>query len=84
MAGYAGQNPTALCRNFKQSTGRSIFNCLLEIRIDYESGFRNISHFNHKFKEISGLSPLEYRRAHQTKSNTEYLEEDLPAMACDE
>ncbi len=88
VAGYAGQNPTALCRNFKQSTGRSIFNCLLEIRIDfaykllvnsdfsiiqvaYESGFRNISHFNHKFKEMSGLSPLEYRRAHQGKSRTE-------------
>lgn len=84
MAEYAGQNPTALCRNFKQSTGRSIFNCLLEIRIDfaykllvnsdfsiiqvaYESGFRNISHFNHKFKEMSGLSPLEYRRMHRAK-----------------
>lgn len=83
-AEYAGQNPTALCRNFKQSTGRSIFNCLLEIRIDfaykllvnsdfsiiqvaYESGFRNISHFNHKFKEMSGLSPLEYRRMHRAK-----------------
>lgn len=101
VAEYAGQNPTALCRNFKQSTGRSIFNCLLEIRIDfaykllvnsdfsiiqvaYESGFRNISHFNHKFKEMSGLSPLEYRRAHQTKLSTEYLEEELPAIACDE
>ena len=92
---------TALCRNFKQSTGRSIFNCLLEIRIDfaykllvnsdfsiiqvaYESGFRNISHFNHKFKEMSGLSPLEYRRAHQGKSRTEYSEEELTAAAGDE
>ena len=101
VAGYAGQNPTALCRNFKQSTGRSIFNCLLEIRIDfaykllvnsdfsiiqvaYESGFRNISHFNHKFKEMSGLSPLEYRRAHQGKSRTEYSEEELTAAAGDE
>lgn len=85
VAEYAGQNPTALCRNFKQSTDRSIFNCLLEIRIDfackllinsdfsiiqvaYESGFRNISHFNHKFKEMSGLSPLEYRKTHKAKS----------------
>ena len=101
VAGYAGQNPTALCRNFKQSTGRSIFNCLLEIRIDfaykllvnsdfsiiqvaYESGFRNISHFNHKFKEMSGLSPLEYRRAHQGKSRTEYSGEELTAAAGDE
>lgn len=54
------------------------------IQVAYESGFRNISHFNHKFKEMSGLSPLEYRRAHQTKLSTEYLEEELPAIACDE
>lgn len=94
VAEYAGQNPTALCRNFKQSTGRSIFNCLLEIRIDfaykllinsdfsiiqvaYESGFRNISHFNHKFKEMSGLSPLEYRRTHQAKTGADYPPEEL-------
>lgn len=85
VAAFAGQNPTALCRNFKQSTGRSIFTCLMEIRIDfayklltnsdfsiiqvaYEAGFRNISHFNHKFKEMSGLSPLEYRKTHRAKS----------------
>lgn len=84
VAEYAGQNPAALCRNFKLSTGRSIFNCLLEIRIDfaykllensdfsitqvaYESGFKNISHFNHKFKLMAGISPLEYRKTHQTK-----------------
>lgn len=84
VAGYAGQNPAALCRNFKMSTGRSIFNCLLEIRIDFaykllensdfsitqvafESGFKNISHFNHKFKLMAGLSPLEYRKMHQSK-----------------
>lgn len=94
VAEYAGQNPTALCRNFKQSTGRSIFNCLLEIRIDfaykllansdfsiiqvaYESGFRNISHFNHKFKEMSGLSPLEYRRSHRAKEHSDYLTDEV-------
>lgn len=94
VAGYAGQNPTALCRNFKQSTGRSIFNCLLEIRIDFaykllansdfsiiqvafESGFRNISHFNHKFKEMSGLSPMEYRRRYRAKSKVDYPAEEL-------
>lgn len=42
VAGYAGQNPTALCRNFKQSTGRSIFNCLLEIRIDSHTNCSSI------------------------------------------
>lgn len=84
VAEYAGQNPAALCRNFKMSTGRSIFNCLLEIRIDFaykllensdfsitqvafESGFKNISHFNHKFKLMAGLSPLEYRKTHKNK-----------------
>ncbi|MEG0807314.1 MAG: AraC family transcriptional regulator [Alistipes sp.] len=92
VAKYAGQNPTALCRNFKQSTGLSIFNCLSEIRIDfaykllinsnfsimqtaYESGFRNISHFNHKFREISGLSPQEYRKTHQAEAGNIDLEE---------
>lgn len=93
IADYAGQNTTALCRNFKQSTGNSVFNCLLEIRIDfackllknsnfninqiaYDSGFCNISHFNHKFKKTIGLSPSEFRRTHQTKSQVEILSEE--------
>lgn len=82
IAEYAGQNHTALCRNFKQSTGKNIFVCLLEIRIEfayklltnsdfsiiqvaYEAGFSNISHFNHKFKQLSGISPTEYRKIHR-------------------
>lgn len=84
VASYAGQSASALCRNFKRSTGKSVFECLQEIRIDfsqkllinsdlnvnqlaYESGFNNISHFNHKFKELSGFSPLDYRSRYQVK-----------------
>lgn len=80
IAAHAGQNHAALCRNFRQSTGKSIFECLTEIRIEfackllinsdlsviqiaYESGFRNISHFNHKFKEMLKMTPIEYRKS---------------------
>lgn len=82
VAKYACQNQSALCRNFKLSTGKSIFECLIEIRMDfaykllansdlniiqvaYESGFRNISNFNHRFKSFAGVTPLTYRRAHK-------------------
>ncbi len=35
IAGYVGQNPSALCRYFKQRTDKSIFRCLAEIRIEH-------------------------------------------------
>lgn len=35
LAEYVGQNPTALCKYFKRHTGKSIFNCLMEIRIGH-------------------------------------------------
>ena len=35
VAGYVGQNPSALCRYFKQRTDKSIFQCLAEIRIGH-------------------------------------------------
>lgn len=85
VADYAGQNHTALCRNFKRSTGKSIFDCLAEIRIGfacklllnsdfsilqvaYESGYSNISHFNHKFRDFTGMAPTEYRKINRSKS----------------
>lgn len=78
VAAHVGQNPSALCRNFKSNTGKSVFDCLAEIRIGFasrlllssslpvthiafESGYRNISHFNHQFRGILGVSPSEYR-----------------------
>ncbi|MDR2040434.1 MAG: AraC family transcriptional regulator [Bacteroidales bacterium] len=35
IAGYVNQNPSALCRSFKQKTDKSIFRCLAEIRIEH-------------------------------------------------
>lgn len=35
IAGYVKQNPSALCRYFKQRTDKSIFQCLSEIRIEH-------------------------------------------------
>ena len=32
--------------------------------ICYESGFKNLSNFNRHFKEIAGITPLDYRKAH--------------------
>lgn len=35
IAGYVKQNPSALCRYFKQRSDKSIFQCLAEIRIEH-------------------------------------------------
>ncbi len=35
IAGYVRQNPSALCRYFKQRTDKSIFQCLAEIRVGH-------------------------------------------------
>lgn len=35
IAAYVNRNPSALCRCFKNATGRTIFGCLTEIRIDH-------------------------------------------------
>lgn len=35
IAGYVRQNPSALCRYFRQRTDKSIFRCLAEIRIEH-------------------------------------------------
>lgn len=35
VAGYVMQNPSALCRYFKQRTDKSIFRCLAEIRVGH-------------------------------------------------
>lgn len=87
IAQYAGQNNTALCRSFKKSTGKNIFEVLIEIRIEfackfltntdfpvteiaYNSGFQNISHFNHTFKKQTTLSPVEYRKNTTKKTDS--------------
>ena len=35
LADFVGQNPTSLCRYFKKSTDKSIFQVLAEIRVEY-------------------------------------------------
>ena len=35
VADFVGQNPTSLCRYFKKSTDKSIFQVLAEIRVKY-------------------------------------------------
>ena len=35
VADFVGQNPTSLCRYFKKSTDKSIFQVLAEIRVEY-------------------------------------------------
>lgn len=35
IAGYVKQNPSALCRYFKQRTDKSVFQCVAEIRIEH-------------------------------------------------
>lgn len=79
VAENVGFTEAALCRYFKKNTGKTIFECLSEIRIGfasrllkstsypitqiaYESGYSNISHFNHQFKKITGYSPSQYKR----------------------
>lgn len=45
------------------AASRLLLNSSLPITdIAFESGYRNISHFNHQFKNIIGLSPSAYRK----------------------
>ena len=34
------------------------------VQIAYECGYKTLSHFNRKFKELTGTSPLKYRKAY--------------------
>ncbi len=70
---------SALCANFKNSTGKTIFTYILMKRIErstlllattndtiteitHSSGFNDISFFNRKFREVTGVSPREFRK----------------------
>jgi AraC-like DNA-binding protein len=75
--------PNAFCNYFKQKTGKTFFEFLLEVRVNhackrlretdssvvmicYDSGFTNLSNFNRHFKEITGKTPVVYRKEHRT------------------
>lgn len=74
--------PNAFCNYFKQKTGKTYFEFLLEVRVNhackrlretdfsvvmicYDAGFTNLSNFNRQFKDITGKTPLEYRREYR-------------------
>jgi AraC-like DNA-binding protein len=74
--------PNAFCNYFKQKTGKTYFEFLLEVRVNhackllretdysvvmicYDSGFTNLSNFNRHFKDITGKTPLGYRREYR-------------------
>lgn len=74
--------PNAFCNYFKQKTGKTYFEFLLEVRVNhackrlretdfpvvmicYDAGFTNLSNFNRQFKEITGKTPLAYRREYR-------------------
>lgn len=42
-------------------------------QICYESGFNNVSNFNRKFKEITGLSPSQYYKEYSEKNQTQQM-----------
>lgn len=46
IAGYVGQNPSALCRHFRQRTDKSIFRCLAEIRVEHACRLLSYSNLN--------------------------------------
>lgn len=76
VADFVGQNPTSLCRYFKKSTDKSIFQVLAEIRIEYackllansvtevafSSGYNTPTLFFEQFQKIIHFTPAEYRR----------------------
>ena len=43
IAEYAKMNPHSICRYFKQKTGKTLFQCLTEIRIEYALSLIHIS-----------------------------------------
>lgn len=46
IAGYMHMNPGSVCRYFKQKTGKTIFQCLNEIRIEYACKLLGNSNLN--------------------------------------
>ena len=61
VADYVKQNPSALCRYFKQRTDKSIFQCLAEIRIEHAC--KLLSYSNLSVSQIafeSGFNSVPY------------------------
>ena len=77
LAACVGLSPYHFARAFKASTGESPHQCVLRRRIEaakvalrgptplaqvaLDCGFSGQSHFSQRFREITGLTPSQYR-----------------------
>ncbi|MBV6644992.1 MAG: helix-turn-helix domain-containing protein [Cyclobacteriaceae bacterium] len=89
LASKIGLTKNSLCRFFKQTTGKTLTQFVLEYRITlakeelrnsrhnineimYRTGFTDPSFFNAKFREISGITPSQYRKEMQPNESLAY------------
>lgn len=78
IAEMASMNSSAFCRYFKENTGKTLLQYIMDMRVGYackllavdgmdisqialECGFDSITHFNRTFKQLTGLTPTQYR-----------------------
>nr|WP_291529449.1 AraC family transcriptional regulator [Bacteroides sp. UBA939] len=78
IASMASMNTSAFCRYFKENTGKTLLQYVMEMRVGYackllevggmdisqiavECGFESITHFNRTFKQLTNLTPTQYR-----------------------
>lgn len=79
LSSLAGMTRNSLCRYFKQKTGKSVLQFVMEIRVSnacrllnssalslkeicFETGFSNAVSFHKVFRDITGLTPMQYRK----------------------
>jgi len=78
VAELVNLSPNAFCRYFKGRTQKTFSRFLIEVRISkackvlfegknvaeacYSSGYNNISNFHRHFKQITGMTPNEYKK----------------------
>jgi len=65
---YLKTSPTAYINSLRLDYAANIltYTDTEVIDICYDVGFGNLSHFNHKFKEMFGKSPISYRKANKS------------------
>ena len=53
----------------------------LVVDVCFESGFKNVNHFNRTFKSMVGVSPMQYRKSNRKKKedSLEETEEQKPS-----
>jgi AraC family cel operon transcriptional repressor len=65
---YLGVTPTQWINDYRLRYAGNLLAFTDEpvLSVCYDAGFENVSHFNHQFKRLYGLSPSAYRKAHKT------------------